>query len=55
MSSLHKLEPTGEVKFVTGLKIAHLALKHRYIVIHFVPVTTSSPFKIVQINFSFSD
>lgn len=29
MSSLHKLEPTGEVKFVTGLKIAHLALKHR--------------------------
>jgi len=29
MSSLHKLEPTGDVKFVTGLKIAHLALKHR--------------------------
>ena len=29
MSSLHQIEPDGHINFLTGLKIAHLALKHR--------------------------
>ena len=30
MSCLHQIEPQGEVNFLTGIKIAQLALKHRY-------------------------
>ena len=29
LSSMHQIEPEGEVNFLTGIKIAQLALKHR--------------------------
>lgn len=29
LSKLHQVQPKGEIKFCTGVKVAHLALKHR--------------------------
>merc|ERR1711872_427956 len=29
LAKLHQVAPTGEIRFISGIKIAHLALKHR--------------------------
>ena len=38
---MHQIEPEGEVNFMTGIKIAQLALKHRYLKIFIAVLLTA--------------